>query len=345
MRKGVIGLAAFFGTTRDGQTVGMHILQNELGRVQLLDYGCSIQSLVFDGRDLVLGYDDLAGYEQGSMLIGAFVGRCVNRILGGRFRIDERSFQLPKNDGENHIHGIYPKSVFSAEEEENQVTFRRRSPDGEEGYPGTVEIQVRFRLEPPFRLILDVDAEADQDTIFSPAFHPYFNLSGDPQRAISDHLLQINAEQYTPFDNTLCPTGELRSVAGTSLDFRMPKPLGPVIRAKDCGIPTAKGVDHNFVLNDEAGTAAALWCPESGICLRIETTQPGLQVYTGNDLTLDAAPCGKNGIRYADYSGVALETQHFPNTPNCPDFPSILLRRGAHYHQRTVYALSKEKPI
>ena len=335
---------ALFGIGQDGQQVYAFTLRNELGAVRLLDYGCTIQSIQFDGRELVLGYDDLAGYEQGSSLMGAFVGRCVNRILGGRFFVDGKLYQLPKNDGENHIHGIYPNCVFSSELGEDQVTFRRLSPDGEEGYPGNLDITVRFRLEHPFRLVAEVEASTDAGTIFSPACHPYFNLSGDPSRGVGDHLLMIHAGTYTPFDQTLCPTGARKSVEGTSLDFRRAKPLGEVIKAQDCDIPVAKGIDHNFVLDEGSDPAASLYCPASEVLLQIETTQPGLQVYTGNYLADDAAPCGKNGIRYRDYDAVALETQHFPNTPNCPGFPSVVLHPGERYFQRTVYAFSKERP-
>ncbi len=335
----------FFGTLSTGEAVHCYTLSNGWVSVSALDYGCTLQSILVPDReeklvDVVLGYDTALAYEQGSSSFGAFVGRYANRIAHSRFPLNGRMICLKPNEGENHLHGVLGKCLYEAETGETFVTFRRRSPSGEEGYPGALDIAVTYTLGQDNALRLDYQVRSDADTVLNLTNHSYFNLSGHDSGSIGAQILRLNASRFTPLGPGSIPTGELRAVAGTPFDFRAPKPLGRDIDADDEQIQTGSGYDHNFVL-DAPGLEqpfAVAECGRTGIRMECYTTQPGVQLYTGNFLLEDAAlGQGKGGARYGNREAFCLETQHFPDAPNKPEFPSTLLKAGELYHEVTVY--------
>ncbi len=345
-----------FGTLDDGTVVHAHTLRNPAGIVvRVLDYGGIIQSLEVpdrDGRavDVVLGFDSLEPYTSVSPYFGALIGRYANRIGGGRFALDGRTFTLARNDPPNHLHGGergFDRRLWSAEPFEARgrrgLVLRYVSPDGEEGYPGTLRATASYTLSDDGRLVFDFQATTDRATPVNLTQHSYFNLAGAGAGSVLGHVARISAESFTPVDATLIPTGELRSVAGTPFDFRAPTPLGQRIDGDDAQLRHGHGYDHNLVLEpagEEGGLrfAARLDEPASGRTLEILTDQPGLQLYTGN--YLDGTLKGKGGVAYGRHAGVALETQHFPDSPNRPEFPASILRPGQLYHTRTAWRFS-----
>ena len=336
-----------FGATRGGQTVTCFTLHNRSGMsVELLDWGCVVRSIVVPDRDgvptdVVLGYDDLSGYESGSCFFGAFVGRYANRIKGAAFELNGRTYRLEKNDGENHLHGVYCTSLFAAEASGDTVTFRRRSPDGEEGYPGALEVEVCYTLTEENELRILYAAKTEEDTVVNLTNHSYFNLDGDPAKDNSEWLLTVNADSYTPVDSTFMTTGEIAPVEGTPMDFRTPTPVGERIDRDFEQLRNGHGIDHNWVLNtrgDIAEACASLESPATGIRLDVYTTEPGIQVYCGN--FLDGSVKGKKGAVYGFRSAVCLETQKYPDTPNKPEWPSAVLRPGEKYESRCIYKFS-----
>jgi aldose 1-epimerase len=343
---------ARFGTTADGQDVFLYTLRNESGmEARVTNYGGIVVSLTApdrDGRfeDIVLGYDTLAEYEKETPYFGALIGRYGNRIGKGQFELDGQTYQLTLNDGPNHLHGGekgFDKVVWNAETEETpagpSLLLTYVSPDGEEGYPGTLTARVRYTLTDDDELAIEYAATTDQPTIVNLTHHSYFNLSGNVKRDILGHDLQIAAESFTPVDSTLIPTGELRPVAGTPFDFREAKPIGRDIDADNEQIGYGPGYDHNWVIDPEDSgewrQVATLSDPESGRVMTIHTVEPGLQFYSGN--FLDGTITGKDGVVYGHRTGLCLETQHFPDSPNHEHFPSTVLRPGEVYQTRTVY--------
>ena len=345
-----------FGTTQRGESVSVYTLKNAHGiELKVLDYGGIIVSLKVPDRtgklgDVVLGYDSLAGYERASPYFGAIIGRYGNRIAHGRFTLDGRTYALATNNGPNHLHGGvrgFDKVVWDVTPLEARdsvaLILRRTSPDGEEGYPGTLHATVTYTLTSRNEVIFDYHATADRATPVNLTQHSYFNLAGDGSGDILGHVVTLNADHFTPVDSTLIPTGELQSVAGTPFDFRTPTPIGARIDADDVQLRYGRGYDHNFVLNKgdvDKGPAlgARVYEPSSGRVMEIHTTEPGLQFYSGN--FLDGTLRGKNGVVYRHRYGFAMETQHFPDSPNKPGFPSTILRPGAEYRSRTIYAFS-----
>lgn len=345
-----------FGDLVDGTRIEQVELDNGKGvRARIMTLGASLQALELPDRagrsvDVVLGYDTAAEYLEKPQYFGSTVGRFANRIAGGTFTLDGRRYQLPCNDGTNSLHGGpdgFDKRVWSIAEVASgavaSVTLTYLSPDGEEGYPGAVQVEATYVLTADGELRLEYRAETDQPTLVNLSNHSYFNLCGacsgeDMMRA----RLLIEADAYTPVDPTLIPTGELRPVAGGPFDFREASPVGPHLReAGDEQIRIGKGIDHNFVLNGEAGTlrrAARIEEPASGRVLEILTTSPGLQLYTGNGF--DGTTIGKGGRLYRQGDALVLEPQLFPDAPNQPRFPSARLDPGQTYVNQIVYRWS-----
>ena len=344
-----------FGTLASGQAVQLFTLRNAHGiEVQFTNYGGIITSLKTPDRaghlsDIVLGYDNLAAYVANSPYFGAIVGRYANRIARGHFTLDGATYTLAVNNGPNSLHGGlrgFDKVVWNARPFQNQegqgVALDYTSPSGEEGYPGTVHATVTYTLTPDDRLIVDYLATTDKATPINLSQHSYWNLAGNASRDILGHVLTINADAITPVDSTLIPTGEIEPVQGTPFDFRTPTAIGArVDQRANTQIRYGNGYDHNWVLNrggaasDALVFAARVVEPASGRTMEISTTEPGLQFYSGN--FLDGTITGKGGAVYRFRYGLALETQHYPDSPNHSNFPSTILRPGQQYRSRTVF--------
>lgn len=343
-----------FGRTPDGSAVERFRLANASGmEVELIGYGGAVVSLRVPDRhgrlaDVVLGFDSLEGYLGCAHYFGAIVGRYANRIARGRFTLDGRSFVLATNDGPNHLHGGrrgFDKVVWNAEPFERPdgsgVAFSYTSPDGEEGYPGNLAARVRYTLTGRDELVFECRATTDAPTPVNLTQHNYYNLADDDGGNVLGHELTIHAEAYTPVDATLIPTGGLAPVDGTPFDFRRPTPIGARIDREDDQLAYGKGYDHNFVLDrprEGLVTAARVVEPRSDRALEIATTEPGLHFYSGNHLDGDVV--GKSGRSHLPRDGFCLETQHYPDSPNQPSFPSPILRPGQEYRSRTVFAFS-----
>jgi aldose 1-epimerase len=343
---------ARFGRTPDGTSVDMVTLTNVHGiEVRSLSYGaiiCSIRVPDRDGRfdDVVLGHETFEGYIERSSYFGAVVGRFANRIAKGRFTLDGTTYQLATNNGANHLHGGvkgFDKKVWTAEPFENGgnvgVIWGYTSRDGEEGYPGTLTARVTYTLTANDEVIVDYDASTDKATLINLTQHTYFNLAGDGSGDILGHELTIDADAFTPVDDAQIPTGEIAVVQGTPFDFRVASTIGARIDADDEQIRRGRGYDHNFVINRSSGglvRAALVVEPKSGRTLTVATTEPGVQLYSGN--SLDGTIAGKSGHVYGRQSGLCLETQHFPDSPNHANFPSTVLRLGERFQSRTVFA-------
>jgi len=347
-----------FGATAEGVPVDLYTLTNANGmQVRAVTYGGIILSLRVSDRDgklgdVVLGYDALDGYLKASPYFGSIIGRYGNRIARGRFTLDGKEYTLAVNNEPNALHGGrkgFDKVVWRAESFKNEagvgVVFSYTSPDGEEGYPGKLEATVTYTLDDANKLSFDYHAVTDKATPVNLTQHTYFNLAGDGQGDILGHELMLKAKRFTPVDRTLIPTGEIRSVAGTPFDFTTPHAIGARIGAEDEQIKFGGGYDHNFVLDRDAGDslqlAARVHEPTSGRVMEVSTTEPGVQFYSGN--FLDGSITGKGGHVYRHRTGFCLETQHYPDSPNQPEFPSTILEPGQEYRSRTVYAFSVRK--
>src|SRR5688572_10641082 len=340
-----------FGVTPDGTPVELFTLGNTEGmQLSVMSYGGAIVSLRVPDRDgnlddIVLGFDSLDAYIRHSHYFGAIVGRYANRIGRGRLQLDGSRYQLPINDEPHHLHGGargFDRVVWACEPLREApgegLALRHTSPDGDQGYPGTLNVEVRYLLSDGNELQVDYLAATDKPTPVNLTQHSYFNLAGAGRGDILDHQLTINADAYTPVDCTLIPTGKTVPVAGTPFDFRTPVAIGARIGDPDPQLEYARGYDHNFVLRGEAPApthAARVMEPATGRSLDVFTTEPGLQLYSGNQLE---GVVGRGGRRYGRHSGFCLETQHFPDSPNQPVFPSTILRPGANYQSRTVFA-------
>ncbi len=336
--------AESFGVTRSGQPVTVfHLKNSHHMEADILDYGCTVQRLLVpdvsgEQVDVVLGYDTLEGYEAGSSFFGAFVGRYANRIKGAGFELGGKYYQLEKNDGPNHLHGTFCSTVFESRIREDMLEFTYVSPDGEEGFPGKLKVVVQYRLREDNALEMTYLARTDADTVLNLTNHSYFNLNGTGD--ILGHRLTLAADRYTEADEMTTATGRILSVEGTPFDFRSEKAIGDGLAADDRRITMFSGYDHNFIIEEPAGelrSFAVLKGDLSGICMEASTTQPAFQLYTGNFLAEDKAPFGKGGRRYPKYGGAAIETQHYPCSPNYPDFPSVVLHPGELFREQTVY--------
>ena len=340
--------ASPFGEVPNEGPITQFELSNANGiRVCIMELGAAITRLEVPDRsgaadDIVLGYDTARAYHAGGSYFGAVVGRYANRIAGGRFSLDGESYQLPRNDGANHLHGGrrgFDKRRWIGTPCSDGVVFGLMSAHGDQGYPGTLSARVTYRLDGANRLSVDYTTTTDAPTVVNLTQHSYFNLAGHACGTITDHDLEIAADFFTPVDATLIPTGEVIAVDGTPFDFRSAKPIGREINSPHQQLNYGAGYDHNFVLTspldaDGLRHAATLFEAGSGRELRVLTDQPGLQFYSGN--VLDGSP-GKSGAVYARRGGLCLETQRFPNSPNVPHFPSPVLRPGNTLATRTVF--------
>jgi len=343
-----------FGKLPDGREVFRYTLANRSGMTaEIINYGATVTSLGVPDRsgkidDVVLGYDSLQGYIGGTFYFGAIVGRYGNRIGKGQFALDGKQYQLTINDGENHLHGGkhgFNKALWDArilsDSAEPSLQLRYVSRDGEEGYPGTVTLEVSYTLTDRNELRIYYEGTTDQPTILNPTQHSYFNLSGSFANTILVHLLTIEADSITPVDKGLIPTGQIMPVANTPMDFRSAAAIGARIGEPNAQLAFGRGYDHNWVLKNYSGRvrkAAELYEPVSGRLMTVFTDQPGLQFYSGN--FLDGTAKGKNGVAYQYRTGLCLEAQDFPDAPNKPQFPPATLRPGQTYHQTTLYQFS-----
>jgi aldose 1-epimerase len=338
-----------FGKTPDGTPVDLYVLKNGGITAKVMTYGAIITELDVPDRrgkpaDVVLGFDNLEGYLAGHPYFGAAIGRVANRIAKGRFTLDGKDYTLAVNNGPNSLHGGlkgFDKVVWKAEEVSGPagpaVRLTYRSRDGEEGYPGNLDVGVTYTVTSD-ALRIDYTAATDQATPVNLTNHTYFNLAGPASGSILKHELMLAADQYTPVDDTLIPTGEIKAVQGTPLDFTTPMPIGARIDQLK-GDPV--GYDHNFVLrggSNGPALAARVHDPESGRVMEVFTTEPGLQFYTGN--FLDGSLKGKGGVVYRKHQALCLEADHFPDAVHHPNFPSVILRPGTTYTQTTIYKFS-----
>jgi aldose 1-epimerase len=345
-----------FGTTPEGKPVDLYILTNAHGlEVRVINFGGIITSLRVPDKngkldDIVLGFDNLDGYLENKPYFGAIIGRYANRIANGKFTLDGHEYTLAKNNGSNSLHGGlkgFNKVIWQAEPFRNHqgmgVTLSYTSKDGEEGYPGNLRVKVTYTLTEKNELAIDYEATTDKATPVNLTQHTYFNLAGEGSGDVLAHELRLNADRFTPIDKNLIPTGEIRSVKGTPLDFTQPATIGARINDPYDQLVIAHGYDHNFVVtrkDDSLQFAARVREPKSGRVLEAYTTEPGIQLYSAN--FLDGSVIGKHGHAYKQREAFCLETQHFPDSPNHPDFPSTILRPGNTFHSRTVFKFSVE---
>ena len=344
-----------FGKTTGGQETFLYTLKNKNGiEAQVTNYGGTVVTLKVPDRkgqlaDVVLGYDNLEGYETGTSYFGALIGRYANRIANGKFTLDGRIYTLAQNNGLNSLHGGnigFNKVVWDAKEipskEGQALELRYLSKDGEEGYPGNLSVRVVYTLTDRNELKIEYNATTDKPTVVNLTNHSYFNLAGAGSGDIIGHILTIFADSFTPVNAVLIPTGEFRSVAGTPLDFRQPMAIGARINDDYEQLKLGKGYDFNWVLARSAkkgpSLAARVYEPNSGRVLEVWTDQPGIQFYSGN--FLDGTARGKDGKTYRMRSGLCLETQHYPDSPNQPTFPTTVLNPGQRYQTTTVYKFS-----
>lgn len=342
-----------YGKTKDGEEVKSYILTNKNGmEAEFLDYGAVLVRLLVPDKkgrlaDVVLGYDSVAGYENTTTALGGFIGRNANRLGGGIAVINDKEYLLEKNDnGINNLHSGfkgYNKMMYEAEttEEEGEymVEFSRLSPDGEQGFPGNTDVNVAYTLTDDNELIIEYLAVPEEDTLINLTNHSYFNLAGHASGSVLGQKVTIYADSFTPADANMIPTGEIRPVEGTPMDFRTAKKIGQDIGADYEPLLLAGGYDHNYVLSevkeDEVELAARAEDPVSGRVMEVYTNRPGMQFYTGNFLQGETG--GKEGMVYEKHGGFCFETQAYPDAPNKPDFPTTVVRASEEFDSTTVY--------
>ena len=340
-----------FRTEVNGKYTNLYKLTNSNGmEVCVTNYGGRIVSLMVPDRDgkmqdVVFGHDSIGDYINIDGNFGAIIGRYGNRINQGRFSLNDSVYQLPQNDFGHCLHGGpvgFHHAVWDAEQQnDSTLVLRLYSPDGDTGFPGNVNINVTYSLLPGNALAINYEAETDKPTILNLTNHSYFNLSGDPKRNILDEYVYINSDSYTPIDSTFMTNGEIASVDGTPFDFRSKKQVGQEIENNDEQLKNGRGYDHNFILNtkgDSNEIAASITDTTSGITMDVYTTEPGLQFYVGN--FLDGKVKGKKGIAYLRRSAICMETQHYPNSPNIPQWPSVVVNPGEKYNSLCIYKFS-----
>ena len=343
---------SLFSDTLNGKAVHLYTLKNKQGMsVEFSNYGATVLSINVPDRDgkvenVVLGYDSIGGYYAGKSYFGSIVGRFANRIANGKFTIDGVEYTAPLNNGKNTLHGgvnSIDKQVWDAKQNDSSIAFSIIIPDGENGYPGEVNLTVTYTLNENNEIVIDYNATTTKTTILNVSNHTYFNLSGDPSQTILEHMLQLYASRFTPVDSTLIPTGEQKEVSNTAFDFTTTKQIGRDIEMNEEQIILGKGYDHNFVLNESAESIKPVAIVDemsSGRRMEVYTTQPGVQFYSGN--FLDGSQQGK-GTSFQKRSGFCLETQFFPDSPNKPNFPSTILKPGETFTSKTIYRFSTFK--
>jgi len=343
-----------FDTVVDGKKVALYVLKNASGmEVAITNYGGRIVSIMVPGKDgkwadVELGFDNIHDYLTVPNNFGALIGRYANRIAKGSFTLEGREYTLEKNNGPNHLHGGshgFDTRVWDVTEAtDKELKLHYLSKDMEAGYPGNLDVTVTYTLKDDNSIVIDYSATTDKTTVVNLTNHAYFNLKGAGEGTVMDHVLTIFADAFTPVDSTMIPTGEIRPVEGTPLDFRTPTPLGERIDSDYKQLVMGNGYDHNWVLKKEASDsvvlAARLLEPASGRILEVYTNEPGIQCYTGN--FLDGTIHGKGGKVYLRRGAVCLETQHFPDSPNHPEFPSVVLKPGEKYHSVCIYKFKAE---
>ncbi|MCR4764905.1 MAG: galactose mutarotase [Bacteroidaceae bacterium] len=344
-----------FETNIDGKQTHLYTLTNKNNmEVCITNFGGRIVSVNLADkngvdRDVVLAFDNIDDYLNNASDFGASIGRYANRIAGAQFTLNDQVFQLNANDGDNCLHGGpqgWQYKVFDGKQlSDNKVQLSLLSPDGDMKFPGNVQVQVTFTLTDDNAIDIQYSATTDKTTVINMTNHSYFNLSGDPLKDNSDHVLYINADNYTPVNAKLIPLGSIDSVKDTPMDFTTAKPIGQDINQTDFEqVKLGNGFDHNWVLNtqgDVTQLAAKATCPATGISVEVYTNEPGIQVYTGN--FLNGKVKGKHGIVYNRRAAVCLETQHYPDSPNQPQFPSVVLEPGQTYHSQCIYKFTVEK--
>ncbi len=352
MSAGKAGVTSTAFGTQGGRPITLYTLTNSHGvEIKAMNYGGIIVSIKVPDRkgqlgDIVLGHETVEGYVPNPPYLGAIVGRYANRIAGGTFTLDGKTYNLPKNDGPNTLHGGVDKTFNKVVWDEalkgkSGVAFTYLSKDGEEGFPGNVKVKVTYTLTDANELVIDYEATTDKATPINLSQHSYFNLAGEGTSDILNHEVMINADRFTPVDKNLIPTGELRPVKGTPFDFTTSTRVGTRIDDSYDQLVLGHGYDHNWVINRKGAgleLAARVYEPTSGRVLEVSTTQPGVQFYTGN--FLDGTVTGKQGHVYKRRYGLCLETQHFPDSPNHPDFPSTILKPGETFKSKTVFKFS-----
>jgi aldose 1-epimerase len=337
-----------FGKTTDGTPVDVYTLKNGTLEARIITYGGIVISLKVPDKngksaDVVLGYDSLDGYLVKGPYFGATIGRYGNRIAGGKFALDGKTYSIPPNDGPNALHGGprgFDKVVWKAKEIPHGIELSHVSPDGDQGFPGTLTALVRYTLSGK-DLKIEYSATTDKNTVLNLTNHSYFNLAGQGNGDILKHEMKLNAGRFTPVNDVLIPTGELATVKDTPFDFRKSTGVGARINDDNEQLRRGKGYDHNWVLDSGGGKlaeAAEVYEPTTGRVMQVWTDQPGVQFYTGN--FLDGTITGKDGKVYQQRSALCLETQHFPDSPNHPNFPSTELKPGQKYHTVTIYRFS-----
>jgi aldose 1-epimerase len=337
-----------FGKTPDGTLVDVYTLKDGALEARIITYGGIVISLKVPGKsgksaDVVLGYDSLDGYLAKSPYFGAIIGRYGNRIAGGKFTLDGKTYSIPPNDGPNALHGGprgFDKVVWKAKQIPHGIELSHVSPDGDQGFPGTLSAVVRYTLSGK-DLKIEYSATTDKKTVLNLTNHSYFNLAGQGNGDILKHEVKLNAGRFTPVNDVLIPTGELATVEGTPFDFRKSTSVGARINHDNEQLRRGKGYDHNWVLDSGGGKlseAGEVYEPTTGRVMQVWTDQPGVQFYTGN--FLDGTITGKDGKVYQQRSALCLETQHFPDSPNHPNFPSTELKPGQKYHTVTIYRFS-----
>ena len=339
-----------FGKTKSDEDVTAFTLTNHSGsKATILDFGATIQSLFVPDKngnmvDVILGYDDISYYEIGGCFYGAIVGRYANRIKDCLFPLDGKMVQLEKNSSEpNHVHGVFSKRMFKVSIEKDCLCLSYLSPDGEEGFSGNLRLEVRYVLTEDNAIEISYKATTDAPTAINLTNHAYFNLNGQDGSTVFDHIVMLNSDAYTEYEDTFAQTGRIIPVEGTPLDFRKAHAIGETINEDYYQLRLCAGYDHNMIINGTPGTLRFIGkalSPKTGICLEAFTTEPAIQFYTSNYVHFDPAPTGKNGIRYPKQGGLCMEAQHYPDSVNHPHFPSTILRPGETYIQKTIYRLS-----
>lgn len=342
-----------FEKTTEGQETNLYTIKNSIGAsITLCNYGAVVHSIKVPDRngklvDVLLGYKHISEYETADTYFGATVGRCANRICKGKFVLNGKKYQLNVNNGVNHLHGgikSFSRKVWNAETSNGKIKFSLVSLDNEENYPGEMKVTVTYNFDENNNFTICYEAVSNKDTLCNMTSHCYFNLDGHESNDIKNQHICINADYYIPVDDTLIPTGEILKVDNTAFDFRKYKKISDGLKKKDKQIDIAHGFDHTFVLNEGNGLkkAASAYSDKTGIMLTCKTTQNGMQLYTGNYVNVVEGR-GKNGVSYGEKSGFCFETQNFPDAINHDNFPSVVLKAGDVYREKTVFSFGINK--